>query len=74
MKLKSKLKWMLVALVFVLSWVGLVTFPMLGFQLGFTTAMVSLIMLMASVGYGMVGMIDANVFERLLEWLKTDDV
>lgn len=74
MKMTSKQKWSIVALVFVMSWVGLLSFPMLGFPIGFTTAMASFVMLLVSAGYGVVGMIDAKVFERFMEWLKTDDV
>ena len=73
-KLKSKHKWCIIGLLFILSWVGLLTVPFLGFQLGFPLAMGSFILLMASAIYGIHGMIDANVFERFFKWLKTDDV
>ena len=74
MKLKSKYKWSLVGLVFVISWVGMFTFPMLGFMVGFPLVIVSFILLMASACYGVIGMIDAKLFERFMCWLKTDDV
>lgn len=74
MKLKSKYKWTCVGLIFMLSWVGLVKFSTLGLELGILTLIMSIIMLIASTGYGLSGMIDAKVFERFYEWLKTDDV
>lgn len=74
MKLKSKHKWIGVALLFILSWVGMVMFPQLGFALGFPLAICSFMLLMATLCYGVFGMIEARVFERLGEWLQTDDV
>lgn len=74
MKMSSKQKWALVFLIFVVSVVGLFTFPTLGFQIGFPTAIASFIMMLVSGGYGLAGMIDAKVFERFYEWLKSDDV
>ena len=74
MKMSSKLKWSFVFLVFVVSCVGLFTFPTLGFQIGFPTAIASFIMMLVSGGYGVAGMVDAKAFERFFEWLKTDDV
>jgi hypothetical protein len=74
MKLKSKYKWTGVGLAFILSWVGLFTFPTLGFQMGFPLAMASFCLLLATASYGIMGMVDAKVFERFFEWLKTDDV
>ena len=74
MKLKSKHKWIGVALLFALSWVGLVMFPQLGFAWGFPLAICSIMLLMATLCYGVYGMLDAKVFERLADWLQTDDV
>jgi hypothetical protein len=72
-KLKSKHKWTGVGLLFILSWVGMIMFPQLGFAIGFPLAICSFILLMATLCYGMFGMMEARVFERFFEWLKTDD-
>lgn len=74
MKLKSKHKWCIVGLLFIMSWVGMVMFPQLGFAMGFPLAIGSFMLLMATLCYGVYGMLEAKVFERLAEWLQTDDV
>lgn len=73
MKLKSKHKWIGVALLFVLSWVGMVMFPQLGVAFGLPLMVCSLVMLMVTLCYGVYGMVEADVFNRFFEWLKTDD-
>lgn len=74
MKLKSKHKWIGVGLVFILSWVGMVMSPQLELAWGFPLAICSFMLLMATLCYGVYGMLEARVFERLAEWLQTDDV
>ena len=74
MKLKSKHKWIGVGLLFVLSWFGIVMFPQLGVAFGLPLMILSVVMLMVTLCYGIYGMVEANVFERFFEWLKSDDV
>lgn len=75
MKLKSKHKWIGVGLLFALSWVGMFYFPQIdSFGLGFVGAMTSFVLMFATVCYGVAGMLEAKVFERFFEWLKSDDV
>lgn len=74
MKLKSKHKWTLVGLVFILSWVGLFNFPEFGVGIGSTLMIVSLVLLIITAGYGIKAIIDAELLERFEKWLKTDDV
>ena len=74
MKMSSKQKWSIVALVFVVSLVGLFTFALQPFAIAVAQMLASVVMLLASACYGICGMLDAKVFERFMEWLKTDDV
>lgn len=74
MKLKSKQKWALVGLVFILSWFGLYFAPDCGFGLGMTVMIVSMVVFLICAGYMIHAMVEAKVFERFAAWLKTDDV
>ena len=74
MRMKSKYKWSLVGLVFIISLVCMIVCPMLGFMFGFPLSMLSLCVLLTTVCYGAHGMMEARVFERFFNWLNTDDV
>jgi hypothetical protein len=51
----------------------MVMFPQLGVAVGLPLMVCSLVVLMVTLCYGVFGMVEARVFERFFEWLKTDD-